>query len=82
MQLTAPISQSSSYLFVRKGIYHIHWPTPLANEGYWDGLARCYNRGTCYELIKRLYISNVMNESYVLCIDMMMMYDHDDDSRV
>jgi len=76
MQSTAPISQSSSFLFVLKGIYQIHWPTPLANEGYWDGLARCYNRGTCYVLINRLFISNVTKESYVLCIHMMMMYDH------
>jgi hypothetical protein len=72
MQSTAPISQSSSFLFVLKGIYQIHWPTPLANEGYWDGLARCYNRGTCYVLIKRRYISNSMNESYVLCMIMTM----------
>jgi len=27
------------------GLYQIHWPTPLANEGYWDGLAQCYERG-------------------------------------
>jgi len=27
------------------GLYQIHWPAPLANEGYWDGLAQCYERG-------------------------------------
>ena len=60
-------------LFLRIGLYQIHWPTPLANEGYWDGLARCYNRGTCYVLIKMLYISN----KRVLCY--VYLYDDDDD---
>jgi len=32
-------------LFLCLGLYQIHWPTPLANEGYWDGLAQCYERG-------------------------------------
>lgn len=27
------------------GLYQIHYPTPLANEGYWDGIAKCYQKG-------------------------------------
>eukprot|EP00601_Ochromonadales_sp_CCMP2298_P015626 CAMPEP_0173239448 /NCGR_PEP_ID=MMETSP1142-20121109/13218_1 /TAXON_ID=483371 /ORGANISM="non described non described, Strain CCMP2298" /LENGTH=373 /DNA_ID=CAMNT_0014170463 /DNA_START=158 /DNA_END=1275 /DNA_ORIENTATION=+ len=27
------------------GLYQIHWPAPGANEGYWDGVAKCYQKG-------------------------------------
>jgi len=27
------------------GLYQMHWPAPGANEGYWDGIAKCYQKG-------------------------------------
>ena len=27
------------------GLYQLHWPIPMQNEGYWDGLAKCYQKG-------------------------------------
>lgn len=27
------------------GLYQLHWPIPTQNEGYWDGLAKCYQNG-------------------------------------
>lgn len=36
------------------GLYQIHWPSLIFNDAYWDGLARCYEKG----LIKSVGVSN------------------------
>ncbi|CAM9318816.1 unnamed protein product [Chrysoparadoxa australica] len=35
-------------------LYQIHWPAPIRNEAYWEGIADCYEQG----LIKAVGVSN------------------------
>lgn len=38
----------------KMGLYQLHWPALFQNEAYWDGLAKCYERG----LIESVGVSN------------------------